>query len=147
MSRIDVGLGGFMAGSMQRTGWRQLGMSLGAAASTEQMSDLHFPTERTAPAASCACPDCNSDAVALVGLEEHGPAHWWLQLRCGACGRWREAVLDDEAADRFQHDYETHVMAIEDDVAALDMARMRVEVELLTEALRRDLIDAADFGR
>ena len=111
------------------------------------MSDLHFPTEPTAPAASCACPDCNSDAVALVGLEEHGPAHWWMQLRCGGCGHWREIVVDDRGADRFQHDYETHLMAIEDDLAALDAERMRVEAEVFAEALRRDLIDAADFSR
>jgi hypothetical protein len=122
-------------------------MSLGAAASLGQMSDLHFPIEPTAPAASCACPDCNSDAVALVGLEEHGLAHWWMQLRCGGCGRWREIVVDDEGADRFQHDYETHLMAIEDDVAALDMQRMTAEAEVFAEALRRDLIDAADFRR
>jgi hypothetical protein len=109
------------------------------------MSDLHFSPEPTAPVASCACPDCNSDAVALVGLDEHGPAHWWLQLRCGACGRWREVVLDDEGCDRFQHDYETHLMAIEDDVAALDMQRMAQDADVFAEALRRDLIDAADF--
>lgn len=145
MSRVDVGMGGFMTSSMARADWRQVGMSLVRPASMWHMSDLHFPTEPTAPAASCACPDCNSDAVALVGLDEHGPAHWWLQLRCGACGRWREIVLDDEGADRFQHDYESHLMAIEDDAAELDMARMRAEADVFAEALRRDLIDAADF--
>ena len=111
------------------------------------MSELPFPTQPTAPAASCACPFCNSDAVALVGMEEHGSAHWRLQLRCGACGRWRETVLDDDAADRFQHDFESHVMAMEEDVTALDLERMTAEADVFAEALRRDLIDAADFAR
>jgi hypothetical protein len=114
------------------------------------MSDQSLPippSPSAAPAESCACPACRSDAVAIVTLQEHGRDHWWLQLRCGECGAWRVTVLDEPGADRFQRDYEAHVSLIEKDAERLDRERMEVEADVFAQALARDLIDAGDFAR
>jgi hypothetical protein len=114
------------------------------------MSDQSIPSQpstSTERAESLACPACRADAVAVVTLHEHGRDHWWLQLRCGECGAWRVTVLDEQAADRFQRDYETHISLIEKDAERLDRERMELEADVFAQALERDLIDAADFAR
>jgi hypothetical protein len=114
------------------------------------MSDHSLPIHSgpsTAPAESCACPACRSDAVAVVTLHEHGRDHWWLQLRCGECGAWRVTVLDEQGVERFQRDYEAHVTEIEKAAEQLDRARLELEADVFAQALARDLIDAADFAR
>jgi hypothetical protein len=105
------------------------------------------PSPAAEPAESCSCPACRSDAVALVTLHEHGRDHYWLQLRCGECGAWRVTVLDEQAAERFQRDYETHLSLIENDAARLDRERMEAQADVFAQALERDLIDAGDFAR
>jgi hypothetical protein len=51
------------------------------------------------PAGLIECCWCRADHVCAVDWEETDDTHWWIRLRCGSCGVWRDVVAtDDEAA-------------------------------------------------
>jgi hypothetical protein len=81
-----------------------------------------------------------------VEWEPFGEAHWWMSLRCGACGSWAEVLVDDAAAQRFDRALDS---AQDEMVVAADRLRvesMSAQAEALAVALDRDLIDADDFA-
>jgi hypothetical protein len=91
------------------------------------------------------CTDCHADCVHPVEWHELGDAHWWMLLRCGECRREREVTVADGVATRFSADLDAAQREIDRAVRLLDSERMAGEVEVFTQALRRDLIDAGDF--
>jgi hypothetical protein len=92
------------------------------------------------------CPVCGADSVHQVGWQEADRAHWWVRLRCGECGAWREGTFSDEALEGFERklDEEAREMAAAAD--RLHWEWRSREADAFAAALDRDLIDAGDFA-
>lgn len=82
------------------------------------------------PAGLIQCCWCHTDHVSLVDWEEIDETHWWIRLRCGACGVWRDVVTTDEEA------------------AVLDRAlsRQMAEIERAVARLEFDPLDPSSFS-
>lgn len=93
------------------------------------------------------CPVCHSDSVHPVDWEPFGETHWWILLRCGACGACAEGLVPDEVAQRFDRELDEAQDEIVKAADRLGLEIMSAEVESLTVALERDLIGADDFAR
>jgi ribosomal protein S27AE len=94
-----------------------------------------------------ACPACGASYVVPVAFEEDGPEHWWMRLRCGECGGYREAVVENGDAERYDAELGDGMREIRATADRLDRERMQRDVETLIDCLRRDLIDVGDFAR
>ena len=105
---------------------------------------LGAPSE---PAGLEDCPVCGRDFVNPVDWAPLSGGRWWMLLRCGDCGAGREVTVDEETASRFDGELNRRLAAVAEAADEIDLELMAVEVETLAEALRRDLIDAADFAR
>lgn len=93
------------------------------------------------------CRGCGSDSVHPVEWEPFGDSHWWILLRCGACDARGEGLVANAAAQRFDRELDE---AQDEMVRAADRLGLEIlsaQVESLTAALERDLIDADDFAR
>jgi hypothetical protein len=93
------------------------------------------------------CRACGSDSVHPVDWEPFGDSHWWILLRCGACGDRGEGLVANDAAQRFDRDLDE---AQDEIVRAADRLGLEIlseQLESLTVALERDLIGADDFAR
>jgi hypothetical protein len=73
--------------------------------------------------------------------------HWWISLRCGACGAQREEVVTDEVAQEFDQRLDRALDQIERTADVLARELMSAEADVLAAALDRDLIDVDDFRR
>jgi hypothetical protein len=93
------------------------------------------------------CPECHSDSVHPVDWEPFGETHWWILLRCGACGASGEGLVLNEVAQRFDRELDEAQDEIVQAADRLGLEIMSAEVESLTVALERDLIGADDFAR
>jgi hypothetical protein len=93
------------------------------------------------------CPLCGTDFVNPVEWEPVDEQRWWMLLRCGACETFREVTVDNEVARRFDAELDRRLDVVVRAAHRLDRERMAAEVETLIVALRRGLIDAADFAR
>lgn len=92
------------------------------------------------------CGVCGRDFVNPVEWAPDGPEHWWLLLRCGECETWRDITVTNEVARRYDAELDRRGRVLAALLERLDRERMIVEAEALTIALRRGLIDAADFA-
>ena len=92
------------------------------------------------------CATCGSDFVSPTDWSEHDETSWWMRLRCGQCGEFREVIVSQEIADRYDHALNRTRDAIVATLARLDRERMTAEVEAFSTALRLDLFDAGDFA-
>lgn len=93
------------------------------------------------------CLACGGDFVYPVHWHEADATHYWLHLRCGECGTWREGVFSDDAIDRFERRLDE---ASEQIVGAADRLHREwrsTEVEAFAAALDKGLIDPGDFIR
>ena len=93
------------------------------------------------------CAVCHADFVNPVDWEPVGADHWWMLLRCGACDTWRELTTSNEVAQRFDSELDRRMDIVARTVQRLDSHRMAADVETMIQALRRGLVDAADFAR
>ena len=91
------------------------------------------------------CESCRADFVNPVSWHELSETHWWIRLRCGECGFVREIEVDNDEAQRFEHDLDRGVRQIAAAFARLDRERMIADSDTMTAALERDLIDPSDF--
>ncbi len=98
------------------------------------------------PPDAVVCDACRSDAVALAEWDRHADGQWWAVLRCGDCGTWHDMVISQAAADRLDNALDAGLMAIAQDLEAIDRERMAAQADAFAVALERDLIDAADFA-
>ena len=94
-----------------------------------------------------SCAMCGRDYVNPVDWEPVGDTHWSNQLRCGACDTWRETTVTNAIAARFDFELDRRLDVLTRALDRIDRRRMAADVETLIEALRRGLIDAADFAR
>jgi hypothetical protein len=93
------------------------------------------------------CAMCGTDFVNPVDWEPVGETHWWMLMRCGACDTWREATVTNQVAARFDLELDRRLDILAHAVEKIDRRAMAIEVETMIQALRRGLIDAADFAR
>ncbi len=75
---------------------------------------------------------------------DHG--RWDLRLRCGQCGTYRDLVVTDDVAKRYDLDLQRGMTEIAVALKLQDQERMTAEANVFIAALRHDLIDAGDFG-
>ena len=101
---------------------------------------------RGSAAGLIVCATCGSDFVSPMEWAEHDETYWWMRLRCGQCGAFREVVVSQEIADRYNRALDQTTEPIVTTLAQLDRERMTAEVEAFTTALRLDLFDAGDFA-
>jgi hypothetical protein len=92
------------------------------------------------------CLMCGRDFVNPVDWEPVGEHHWWMLLRCGECGVWRETTVEHEIAERFDGELDRRADILARALHKLDAQRMTAWVESFAHALRHGLLDAADFA-
>jgi hypothetical protein len=93
------------------------------------------------------CGICGDDFVNPVDWEPVGDTHWWMLLRCGACDTWRESTVTNEIASRYDVELDRRMEVLVRALERIDTRHMAADVETMIQALRRGLIDAADFAR
>ena len=98
------------------------------------------------PAGLETCPVCKRDFVNPVAWEPADDRHWWMLLHCGECDAWQEVTVADAEAQRYDVELDRRADMLARAVARLDSQRMAADVETMITALRRGLIDAADFA-
>jgi hypothetical protein len=91
------------------------------------------------------CRECGEDFVYPVTWTESGPDAWWLLLRCGGCGRWRDVVASNSAVAAFDRALDEVAATIESAADRLGRESLMDQAESLGAALRMDLIGADDF--
>ena len=91
------------------------------------------------------CRECGEDFVYPVTWTESGPDAWWLLLRCGGCGTWRDVVASNMAVAAFDRVLDEDSAEIELAAERLGRESLRDEADSLGTALRLDLIGADDF--
>jgi hypothetical protein len=94
-----------------------------------------------------SCAMCKADFVNPVDWEPVGDTHWWMLLRCGACDTWRETTVTNAIAARFDFELDRRLDMLTRALDRIDRRRMAADVETMIQALRRGLVDAADFAR
>jgi hypothetical protein len=82
-----------------------------------------------------------------VDWEPVDEGHWWMLLRCGECETWREVTVTNAIAQRFDVELDRRLDVIARTWNKIDRQRMAAEMETIIGALRRGLLDAADFAR
>jgi hypothetical protein len=91
------------------------------------------------------CHECGEDFVYPVTWTESGPDAWWLLLRCGGCGAWRNVVASNTAVTAFDRALDEGSAVIESEADRLGRESLMDQADSLGRALRLDLIGADDF--
>ena len=91
------------------------------------------------------CRECGEDFVHPVTWTESGPNAWWLLLRCGACGSWRDVVASNTSVAAFDRVLDEGSAEIELAADRLGRESLRAEADAFGAALDLDLIGADDF--
>ncbi len=91
------------------------------------------------------CPRCGEKFVYPVTWTESGPADWWLLVRCGACGTWRDVIASNSTVDAFDQTLDEHRHVIRAAAERLARESLAAQAETLGTALRLDLLTADDF--
>jgi flavoprotein len=92
------------------------------------------------------CAHCGRDFVNPVDWEPVTPEAWWMLLRCGECQVWREVTVTNAVAERFDVELDRRADILQRTLHKLDLERMAQQAEAMIAALRRGLIDPADFA-
>jgi hypothetical protein len=93
------------------------------------------------------CRECEANSVHPVEWEPFGDTHWWILLRCGACGTRGEGLVANAVAQRFDRELDEAQEQIVRAADRLGLEIMSAHAESLAVALERDLIGADDFAR
>jgi hypothetical protein len=92
------------------------------------------------------CPACGRDAVHPLWWEAPDEEHWWIALRCGACGVRAEYLVTNEVAARFDRDLDHALGEIADEAERMGLEILSTQADALAVALEHDLIGADDFA-
>jgi hypothetical protein len=93
------------------------------------------------------CTACGTDFVHPVEWSPHDADHWWMLLRCGACGQRREATVPDAEAELYDRELDRAELDMRRDAERLSRERLADQAESFATALELDLIGAEDFAR
>jgi hypothetical protein len=91
------------------------------------------------------CSDCGKAFAYPVTWTESGPADWWLLLRCGSCGSWRDVVASNPVVAEYDRILDDDLDAIRDAADRMQRETLMAEADALSVALRLDLLTADDF--
>jgi hypothetical protein len=92
------------------------------------------------------CALCGRDFINPVDWAAITPESWWMLLRCGECHTFREVTVTNAVAERFDRELDRRMNGLHRELRKLGSERMRGQAEAMSVALRRGLIDAADFS-
>jgi hypothetical protein len=104
----------------------------------EQQWDPHLRLE--------LCGVCGRDFVNPVDWEPVELERWWILLRCGECGTWRDVTVTNAVAQRYDVELNRRAVGLAATLDRMDRERMLGQAEAMTIALELGLIDAADFA-
>jgi hypothetical protein len=105
------------------------------------------PTLRRRRATLADCTVCGADFVHPVEWRPHDDRHWWMLLRCGACGQTREETVADPDAELYDRELERAERGIRRAADRLSSERLAAQADAFATALKLDLIGAEDFER
>jgi hypothetical protein len=91
------------------------------------------------------CADCGRGYVYPVTWTESGPADWWLLLRCGSCGTWRDVVASNPVVADYDRLLDKDVDTIRAAADKLERESLLAAADTFGAALRLDLLTADDF--
>ena len=105
-------------------------------------------TRRQPPPASDLhrCQLCYDDSVVPIEAEPLDLDLWDMRLRCGQCGTYRDVIVSDDAAQRYDKELNHGMAQIAAALQRAEREHMHAEVRIFIAALERDLIDAGDFA-
>jgi hypothetical protein len=93
------------------------------------------------------CPACRGRLVCPMSWGPEDDETWSIDMRCGDCEHtWSQVVANARAA-RFDVELDRDVAILRRRLDRLELERMATEVETFVGALRRGLIEPADFVR
>ena len=92
------------------------------------------------------CLICHADLVVPVRWDEADDDHWEVLLRCPECETYREVVVTNDLAKRYELDLERGMAEIASTLKRWERWEMIALLDTFVAALERDLIDAADFA-
>jgi hypothetical protein len=92
------------------------------------------------------CTACGADFVYPVDWSPHDDRHWWILLRCGACGASREETVTDDVAARFDRALDRAEARMRRTADRISSERLAQQAEAFITALELDLIGAEDFA-
>jgi hypothetical protein len=93
------------------------------------------------------CTACGADFVHPVEWSPHDEKHWWMLLRCGACGRHHEETVPDAVAELYDRELDQAQFRIRRAADRLSSERLAEQAETFVTALKLDLIGVDDFAR
>ena len=91
------------------------------------------------------CPECGEEFVYPVTWTESGPADWWLLLRCGGCGAWRDVVASNCAVEAYERVLDEEMAVIRAAAERLERESFAAQADSFGTALRLDILGADDF--
>jgi hypothetical protein len=91
------------------------------------------------------CRECFEEFVYPVTWTESGADSWWLLLRCGSCGSWRDVVATNTVVAEFDRVLDEGLDAISAEADRLERESLAGEADVLVRALELDLLGAEDF--
>jgi hypothetical protein len=91
------------------------------------------------------CRECFEEFVYPVTWTESGPEGWWLLLRCGGCGSWRDVIASNEVVEEFDRVLDEGLELINAAADRLERELLATEADVLVRALELDLLGAEDF--
>jgi len=91
------------------------------------------------------CPKCGEEFVYPVTWTESGPADWWLLLRCGGCGSWRDVVASNHVVAAFDRMLDKEMDVIRAAAERLAREALSAQADAFGAALWLDLLSADDF--
>jgi hypothetical protein len=92
------------------------------------------------------CLLCHAELVVPVCWDPDDDDHWNLLLRCAECETYREVVVTNDVAKRYEFELERGTAEIASTLERLDRLRMLDLLDSFITALECDLIDVADFA-
>ena len=92
------------------------------------------------------CQLCYDDSVVPVEAEPLDLGLWDMRLRCGQCGTYRDVIVSDDAAQRYDKELNHGMTQIAAALERAEREHMHAEVRVFIAALEHDLIDAGDFA-
>ncbi len=91
------------------------------------------------------CRECFEDFVHPVTWTESGSDSWWLRLRCGGCGAWRDVIATNAVVAEFDRVLDAGMDSISAAADRLERESLATEADVLVRALELDLLGAEDF--
>ena len=92
------------------------------------------------------CPKCGEDFVYPVTWAESGPADWWLLLRCGGCGSWRDLVASNRVVEAFDRTLDVKMARIRAAADRLARESLSAQAETFSTALKHPKLESDRDG-